>query len=787
MFAPSSSRPPYFTPHAQLVWPSDEECPRGVQRPRTAQSPPPFQTEPSTRPTSRRKRKAASQQPNKRATKLIQTLPQPALLAALPTHTLLHTLSLSLQHSPPPTQTALQSLYGDLLTVGSRGPAAQQAAGVGGSGRHRYALLLRLVLASVLWVEMQGKGKEELELVDKCCSHLAGLLVLSLNGRASQSDDSSATRAKRTERPNSGKPTVAEELHAYRTAMLERALPQCLHNNARTLYHISLVGVHTDWVALAALLPALPHLRHLNVQQCDIADEAASGVLSALGGSGVTHLSLLGNRLTDAVVHPLCRLILNQGLRREDIEWQWRLRLSEQQLPAQHRGRRRSDARANREKSDSIREQGLLSIDISGNCITDDGMLRLIDTLSDDCWLLAVLLHDNQHSERAVVAFFSMLAHNRTLLYYSIMPIPPGAPATTFPPSSPRSRPTSPRGVLSTLSSASSSTSSARYWSALSSVSDPHFLLRRSGVAERHSRQLLLCPRLSLNDQSAARFGHGMRGQRDVQIVAAAVEPNRLLAAVETARPTPWDALLRQKQEDMRSAQRSDSSRPTSATQSGRPLSLPAFRGRPSSAASSSAIAASRPASASPHIAPASRARPHTSANASNARMPPSLSSAARTVKPLPLALLDSLFKQLEAVDSAAAMPQRSGEHRNSAQLPLSPQPPAPQPSEQQRQPEQRTGGHKQAEQAEEAAGWKELRQWANEQQRKSMADSSASVESSGFIGVGSGISRGDGSVDVARVVDLEDRVGDAKSSDTHSLIRPSGQLLSLSDLLDDD
>ena len=722
---------------------------------------------------------------------MIPTQPASQLMAALNTNNFLNTLSSAVHGTPALTQTALQSLYNELLTVASHASTQQ---GASSNGRHKHALLLRLILSSVLWIEMQGKGKEELDLFDNCSSHLSGLLVLSVNGRASQSDGGAVVRVKRTERPNSGKPTVAEELQAYRLAMLARALPQCLQNNMRTLYHISLVGVNTDWAALATVLPSLPQLHHLHVQQCEITDDAAGGVLSALSGCGVTHLSLSGNRLTDAVIHPLRRLILSQALRREDIEWQWRLRVADRLPVRRSSKRRRSDAKANETKSDAIREQGLLSVDVSGNSITDDGMLRLIDTLADDCWLLAVLLHDNIHSERAVSSFFNMLAHNTTLLHYTIMPVPPAPPTAGFPPSSPRSpRPASPRGVLSPAAS-SSSVSSARFWSSVSSLSDPHFHTRSAGLAKLPSRQLLLCPRLTLNDQSAARFGHGMRGQRDVQIVAAA-EPNRLLAVVDTACSAAWDKLIRQKQDDLRSAQRSDG-RPASAARSHskRPLSPPVTSVRPSSASSSSVYPSSRPSSAATHSVSANRAQPGIG---DNHQPVPAASVGFRSgepTKPLPLALLDSLFKQLESVDSVSpsTTPKPTVPHTNPQLQPhnqtasaLSTQPFAAQhaPYKEQEfhgQPRQERSPNSVGEKARESeekreseyeehqvaeADWRELQQWANEQQSKVVPfDRSAP--------------RGCNTV-------VEDEVLDEREA--HSFVRPSGQLLSLSDLLDDD
>ena len=780
MFAPSSSRPPFFTPSAQLAWTSNDlPQPTGVQRPRTARSPPPFHTEAAPGPVTRRKRKRVATLLGRRTAKLISTQPATQLTAALSTHSLLHTLSAAIHDTPTPSQTTSQTLYSDLLTVASH-PSTQQ--GAGSNGRHKHALLLRLILSSVLWVEMQGKGKEELDLVDNCCSHLAGLLVLSLNGRASQSDDGAVIRTKRTERPNGGKLTVAEELHVYRTAMLARALPACLQNNARTLYHISLVGVQTDWAALAALLPSLPHLHHLHIQQCDITDQAASGVLSALSGSGVTHLSLSGNRLTDTTIRPLCRLVISQGLRREDIEWQWRLRLNEQP-PAQRGRRRRSDAKAKEVKNDAVREQGLLSVDISGNCITDNGMLRLIDTLTDDCWLLAVQLHDNALSDKAVAAFFGMLAHNTTLLHYSIMPVSPPPPIPGYPPTSPRSRPTSPRAV------ASSAPHSSRLWSPVSSLSDPHFHIRCAATAELHRRQLLLCPRLSLNDQSAARFGHGMRGQRDVQVVAAA-EPNRLLAAVETARLVPWDKLLRQRQDDLRPAQRADSRLSSAAlSRSRRSLSPPAAHLRPNSASSSASVRSARPLSSAARPTAAATAHSPNSAKMIQPTLTSTEARAGGSIKPLPLALLDSLFKQLEAIDSAPSTSRQPMEHGRTQQptdsaSSVSTSALSWQAEGQGRVLPSQDGGRQlqsakvakgreeqkedDSEKRTEEAEWKELRQWANERQKKG-----AAVESSG---------NGDAA---AQSGEAEEEVQEEHG--VQSTMRPGGQLLSLSDLLDDD
>ena len=785
MFAPSTSRPPYFTPHVRLVWSEDDsEQTTGVQRPRTAQSPPPFQTEPSTRPTASRKRRLSTRPLGKRTGKVIPTRPAPLLTAALSTHNFLHTLSTAVHDTPAPSQTILQALYNDLLTVASHSSTPPN---VSSNGRHKHALLLRLIQSSVLWVEMQGKGKEELDLFDNCCSHLAGLLVLSVNGRAAQSDDSTAIRAKRTERPKGGKLTVAEELHAYRTAMLARALPHCLQNNVRTLYHISLVGVSTDWTALSALLPSLPFLHHLHVQQCDITDQAAGVLLSALSGSGVTHLSLSGNRLTDAVVHSLCRLILSQALRREDIEWQWRLRTSDQ-LPLQRSRLRSSDKNGKEVKNAAIREQGLLSVDMSGNCITDSGMLRLIDTLEDDCWLLTALLHDNVHSEKAVVAFFAMLSRNTTLLHYSIMPVAPAPLVPGFPPSSPRSRPTSPRGMMSVTSS-----SSSRSWSSVSSLSDPHFHLRAAGVTELHRRQLLLCPRLTLNDQSAARFGHGMRGQRDVKL-AAAVESHRLLAAIETARAVPWENVVRQRQDEMRPAQRADG-RPKSPVRprSGRSLSPPAVRLRPTSAASIlSDYSSSRPPSAAMKISSTDRGCPQTTGPVQQQSSSQTGSRSDAAIKPLPLALLDSLFKQLEAVDSAYPSPEPNSTHNNiNAQQPahgpsLPPLPSSALPplqsqhsqrdlaTERSEQQSHSALAVKEAEEQKEASGrqsnaaeWRELRQWANEQQSKVVPVNHADVGSA------------------AKLVQV--RVDQPDEIDTHAFVRPSAQVLSMSDLLDED
>ena len=790
MFAPSTSRPPFFTPPAHPVWtPDDLPQPTGVQRLHTAQSPPPFQTEPSARSPARCKRKAASSASRgKRRSALIHTLPAPHLVAALDTHSLLHTLSTAVQDTAAPTQTALQSLYNDVLTVATQ-PSTQQNAS--SNGRHKHALMLRLILSGVLWVEMQGKGKEELDLFDNCCSHLDGLLVLAVNGRAAQSDDGGAAgNAKRNERPRGGKLTVAEEVQAYRTAMLARALPQCLQNNARTLYHVSLVGVSTNWAALSALLPSLPFLHHLHVQQCDMTDAAAGHLLAALSGSGVTHLSLSSNRLTDAVVHPLCRLILSQALRREDLEWQWRLRAKEPQPTQSFRQRHSADARTSGAKNEAIREQGLLSVDVSGNLITDDGILRLIDTLADDRWLLAVLLHDNLHSEKAVAAFFGMLAHNTALLHYTVMPVPPAAPALPFSPSSPRSpRPTSPRAVPSFAASA------ARFWSSVLPLCDPHLAARMAGSSELHRRQLLLSPRLTLNDQSAARFGHGMRGQRDAQL-AAAIDPKRLLAVVETARLVPWDKVVRQRQDEMRLA-RADGRPPSARPQSARPMSPSFAHLRLGSAASfSTARSTSRPSTAAaPTVSPVA-----TGPRAGDSRQPPAAapgaSRAAGGVKPLPLALLDSLFAQLEAVDLAHATPRQpplTAETRHSTDdrpipaLSAVALAPASEPRRSELVVQQGHAEHmpppgmglkafeeqKRSDDGprEEEAEWRRLQQWASEQQRKA--------------GTADDSKRSDGPDGTAQ--QLATRETEARTETVPSLIRPSGQLLSLSDLLDDE
>ena len=129
--------------------------------------------------------------------------------------------------------------------------------------------------------------------------------------------------------------------------------------------------------------------------------------------------------------------------------------------------------------------QGLVSVDMSDNELTDDGVLALLPTLRDDVWLLALYLQRNRLTTRSMVPFLHAMAHNTSLLHYSLLP---------------------------SIALESSDPSLA----ALASVLDPHAEYRQQRMREMQAKGVWMQPHLLIQDTAAARpvSARAYRGRR---------------------------------------------------------------------------------------------------------------------------------------------------------------------------------------------------------------------------------------------------------------------------------
>ena len=500
MFAPPLTRPPFFTRPVELLWTADD-LPRHPINPQPRSSPP-FYTESAVPLRRRLKRSRPRPQRSSKGkpTRVIPLPVPPSLLPHLSSPSFLPQLSAVIHEAAAPTQAALQELFASLV------PPSASA----NPSRHAQSLLLRLLLSCVLFLDVSGKGKEDMDFIVQCCARVSGLFVIEISGRAQVKDGAPASspgKGKAEGRERGAKtPSALEAVAEYRNAAMSAALPLSMQHNASTLYHLSLDGVQLDWSALIAQLPGLPRLHHLRLAHCAIDDDAGRRILGALTTSPVTHVQLTNNRLTDAVIPALCRLLSCQNQRREALLWQLGLRT---RTAAARKGPLVEGRRAGG-RTDSIRMQGLVSVDVSGNDITDAGLLELLPALRDDCWLLALSLHHNRLTARSIAPFLELLTHNRSLLHFSLLPSNAAEPSSSI--------------------------------AALSSIVDPHLATRSAQLCVHHAHQLLMQPQLVIQDRSSARFSHGMR--MTGRPVTPSVDSSRTVTAVESAFVIPWSQQL---------------------------------------------------------------------------------------------------------------------------------------------------------------------------------------------------------------------------------------------------